>query len=1300
MPRPKRKDNPQTPATAYRHQAKRKHIPPAGLAAQGEIKETPKLQFAYNPHLPPVLRFDPTGKADQLPELLREATRRPLSPEEARLLAEALRNHEPWLEWAGKREKRSFEVEPVALHIHERISAQAILKVAARQDVQRDLFADPQLEYQKAVQFYEHDVDWANRMILGDSLQVMASLARREGLAGKVQMIYLDPPYGIKFASNFQPEIGRRDVKDKETDLTREPEMVKAYRDTWTLGVHSYLSYLRDRLILCRELLADTGSIFVQISDENVHRVRVMMDEVFGPENFSALITVRKTGGLGSSGLTPICDYLLWYGRDAAKLKFRRLFVDKEDSGTAEQYGMFMLPNGSITSAPDTPNARQWQATSVHTMYAGVLSCLYEFDCDGKHFKLPTNRQWSTTLPGMMRIYRAGRLFTEGNVPRFIRFLHDFPVQEITTLWADLMGSQNKIYVVQTAPKIIERCLLMTTDPGDLVLDPTCGSGTTAYVAEQWGRRWITIDTSRVALALARQRLLTARFDYYKLRRSDVPVASSSTVRITSPSGADAASTNATSTESVLRSYFDPERPIGFVRGGNLPHWRQEGVTYFVTWRTADSMPRERVEQWQREREEWLAQHPEPHSESEKAEYDRLFSERWEKWLDECHGECLLARPELKAVVESALRHFDGQRYRLDAFVVMPNHVHVLVTPLGAHRLSEIVQNWKSYTAHEINRRLGRKGSFWQKESFDHIVRSADEMERLRKYIRDNPKLLVEATSPSLPCVDSTSPSLPRLDSTCPSPSATAGSNAACQPSTSGSSCRVSGADTASTDSGGADPSGGVAASTSSSPSQGFVYKTVPHITLRSIAQNVALDAIFAKHEPVLEEKLKALNDALRLVTPELRQRLRAKLLEKEKREGKKAVTDADRRRWLLPPQNRAKDAYTTVPNDFEGWYEWEVPFDTDPDWPAALQEALRAYRAAWRAKMDEVNACIAAHAEQEELVDKPEIVRGVVRVSGPFTMEAVMPIEESLADETPIGGAPEELETFGDPEARSVPLPIRDGDVASTNAEAYLDKMLRLLKADGVRFPNNKVAKFSRLEPLTGAEFLHAEGEWTAENGTERRVAVSFGPQFGPVTAYQVENALRQAHRRGYDDLVFAGFSFDAAAQAAIQEDPNPKVRCHLAHIRPDVNMGDLLKTTPGAQIFTVFGTPRTKLIGPDKDGLYRVEMEGVDIYDPVNNVLLPTNADKVAAWFLDSDYDGRTFCITQAFFPDKSAWEKLARALKGVVDEAAFAALSGTVSLPFAPGPNRRVAVKVIDPRGNEVMAVHRLDRNVKYG
>lgn len=264
-------------------------------------------------------------------------------------------------------------------------------------------------------------------------------------------------------------------------------------------------------------------------------------------------------------------------------------------------------------------------------------------------------------------------------------------------------------------------------------------------------------------------------------------------------------------------------------------------------------------------------------------------------------------------------------------------------------------------------------------------------------------------------------------------------------------------------------------------------------------------------------------------------------------------------------------------------------------------------------------------------------------------------------------------------------------------NAEAYLDKMLRLLRADGVRFPNNKVLKFTRLEPC-GGEYLHAEGEWQNGDAQTRTVAVSFGPQFGPVTAFQVENALPLAMRRGFEDLVFAGFSFDGAAQATIQDDPNPRVRCHLAHIRPDVNMGDLLKETPNSQIFTVFGSPRSEL-RTTKDGLFVIEMQGVDIYNPVDNTILAANADKVAAWFLDTDYDGRTFCITQAFFPDKSAWDKLARALKGRIDEDKFAVLSGTVSLPFPAGTQKRAAVKVIDPRGNEVVRVHRLSGKEKH-
>ena len=325
----------QTAMSDYRHAAKRKNNPPAKIAAEGVVPAIPKAQYDYNPHLPPVLRFDTTGESDALPELLQAAQQRPLTPEEAQQLAAAVKNAQsPWLEWTAKREMPGFAVDPVALHIHERISTQAILRIAARQDVEKSLFADPEMDYREAVQFYRHDVDWANRMILGDSLQVMSSLARREDLAGKVQMIYMDPPYGIKFASNFQPEVGRRDVKDKDQDLTREPEMVKAYRDTWHLGVHSYLTYLRDRLIVARDLLADTGSIFVQISDENLHHVREIMDEVLGAENFCSLISFAKTTGQSSDLLPSTCDYLLWYARSRGDLKARRIYWQRGPGGS------------------------------------------------------------------------------------------------------------------------------------------------------------------------------------------------------------------------------------------------------------------------------------------------------------------------------------------------------------------------------------------------------------------------------------------------------------------------------------------------------------------------------------------------------------------------------------------------------------------------------------------------------------------------------------------------------------------------------------------------------------------------------------------------------------------------------------------------------------------------------------------------------------------------------------------------------------------------------------------------------
>ena len=1022
---PRRTTKTEAEVTDYRYDDKRTHIPPAALAGQGKVQELPSTRYSYDPHLPPVLRFDETGAEDALPDLLEEATQRALTADEAREVAAALRNHQPWLEWAGKRERAWFDVDPVALHIHERVAAQAILKLAERKPLQMALFADPELDYQQAVQFYRHEMDWANRLILGDSLLVMHSLARREDLAGKVQMIYMDPPYGIKFASNFQPFVGRRDVKDRDSDLTREPEQVKAYRDTWTLGVHSYLAYLRDRFIVAKELLKDSGSIFVQISDENVHRVRMLMDEVFGPENFCGEIAFRKTTGKGSAGLDSTYDILLWYAKDKSRLKYHQLYEGRSTQGdynlryveTTDGYRRTMSIEERFVPRLLPKDARPFRPNPL-TSQTPSESTTFEYEFEGQIF-IPGKGGWKTNLDGMRKLDFANRLLRAGNTLTYVRYLDDFPNKPINNIWDDTRQSgfgDPKIYVVQTMTRVIERCILMTTKPGDLVLDPTCGSGTTAYVAEQWGRRWITIDTSRVALALARQRLLTAKFDYYALQ-------------------------------------------------------------------------------------------------------------------------------------EKPQRHGDHREENLSALRV------------------SVVEN----------------------------------------------------------------------------------------------------------------------SEVKNSPSRGFVYKTAPHIMLKTIAQCTALDPVFATWEPVLDAKLAALNAALAGVSRETRATLRAKLQAKVRTEGKRAATDADKRRWRLPA--------LPSPESGEGpgvrWEHWQVPFDTDPDWPDALQATLKDYRAAWRAKMDEVNATIAASAPSEVLVDQPQVVRNVLRVSGPFTVEGVQPAEETLStDETDELG---ELETFPLTSVQSV-----------ENAAAYLETMIRLLRKDGVRFPDNKTVAFTRLDALPNS-ILHAEGEWaptqpSPEGSGLQHVAVSFGPQYGPITAKQVEDCLWAASRGGYDDVIFAGFTIDGAAQAVIQDDPNPRVRCHLAHIRPDVQMGDLLKDTPGSQLFTVFGLPRVK-VETTADGEIVVEMEGVDIYDPITNTLQATKAGKVAAWFLDGDYNGQTFCITQAFFPDSSAWDKLARALKSTVDPQRFAAFSSTRSLPFAPGKHRRIAVKVIDPRGNEVLRVVRVDGELTY-
>jgi adenine-specific DNA-methyltransferase len=456
------------------------------------------------------------------------------------------RDLDPQLVWRGKDEQdwSDLVVHAPPLYIQEKIHPKVLIDDLQRESTQRaisegtqtpDLFADfnglPRDA--RATEFYQHDANWTNRMILGDSLQVMASLAEREGLRGKMQCIYVDPPYGIKFNSNFQWSTTSRDVKDGKADqITREPEQVKAFRDTWRDGIHSYLTYLRDRLTIARDLLAKSGSIFVQIGDENVHRVRGLLDEVFGEQNFVSQVFFRTTSGLGASHLSGTGNFLLFYARDKESLKFRPLFLPsglEQDVGnrftrvqTNQLVRRVMNAKERARDAGALQNVEVYRHDNL-TSQSGGASTSFNYEYEGHVFRKGKGF-WKTNIEGMNRLMKAWRLgYPTPNSLAYVRFIDDFPVTPVTDLWTDTQTgafTDEKVYVVQTNAKVIERCVLMTTDPGDLVLDPTCGSGTTAYVAEQWGRRWITIDTSRVALALARARIMGARYPYYLLADS------------------------------------------------------------------------------------------------------------------------------------------------------------------------------------------------------------------------------------------------------------------------------------------------------------------------------------------------------------------------------------------------------------------------------------------------------------------------------------------------------------------------------------------------------------------------------------------------------------------------------------------------------------------------------------------------------------------------------------------------------------------------------------------------------------
>ncbi len=937
----------------------------------------PKKRRSKNPKRVEAIRHD-EAKRTNIPTAEYEAA---LDEEHARAMAVTFERGEPafmeeretrdpdldpQLVWRGKDQAdwSDLVVQAPPLYIQEKVHPKVliddlkrhskVLKEERVSQVQPDLFADfaPVPEGAERTEFYEHEGKWQNRMILGDSLQVMASLAEREGLRGKVQCIYVDPPYGIRFNSNFQWSTTTRDVKDGKPDhITREPEQVKAFRDTWRDGIHSYLTYLRDRLVVARDLLTESGSIFVQIGDENVHRVRALMDEVFGAENCIGVIPFRKkTMPLGTQFLEQMDDYIIWFARDREQAKYRPLFKQQSVEGDWH-YQWAQYEGGAVArlSRKQTRNhelvegdPRIYMLKSLEPsgpMAAGQ----FDFMFDGVVYAPPRNG-FATSEPGMYRLSKSERIAVDGHRLAYKLFADDYGVTALTSPWQDTIGPRDKSYVVQTSREVVKRCVLMVTDPSDLVLDPTCGSGTTAFVAEQWGRRWITIDTSRVSLALARARIMGARYPYYLLEDS----------------------------------------PEGRAKEGEVT--------------------------------------------------------RTEPRIGPTNGD---------------IRH-------------------------------------------------------------------------------------------------------------------------------------------------------------------GFVYQRVPHITLKSIANNAEIDVIWERFQEELEP---------------LRERLNAEV--------------------------------------GASWEEWEIPRDADDDW----NEAAKSAHAAWWAKrierQKEIDASIAAKADQEYLYDQPYEDKNAVRVAGPFTVESLSPHR--------IVGAGEDDEALD---------PVNQ---VEHDEDAFVSMILDNLKVAGVQQSSKEDRIiFSSLKPWPG-EYIAAEGRYVeGKEGRERRAGVFVGPEFGTVGRADLVAAAREATEAGFDVLVACAFGYDAHATEVIKLGKMPVLK---ARMNADLHMGGDLKTTEKANLFVLFGEPEVK-IEDGGDGQIQVRVLGVDVFDPTSGEVRSDDVDGIACWFVDTDYDEQSFFVRQAYFLGANdPYKSLKTTLRAEVDEDAWSSLHSDVSRPFPIPENGRIAVKVINHLGDEVMKVVRV-------
>ncbi|WP_249355626.1 DUF559 domain-containing protein [Chloracidobacterium aggregatum] len=1210
---------------------------------------------------------------------------------------------DPQLRWAGKDEHTSFEVPTVSLHVHERIDPRSIIEAVRRrngngQPTQPGLFEKERKEgLHQAIEFYKHKHNWSNRLIAGDSLLVMNSLLEKEGLAGEVQMIYIDPPYGIKYGSNFQPFVNKRDVKDgKDEDLTSEPEQIRAFRDTWELGIHSYLTYLRDRLLLARELLAESGSCFVQIGDENVHRVRCLMDEVFGAGNQMCIIPFIKTSGKGAKYLDVTNDYLLWYAKKVDKVRYSQLYQLRSKKTMDTAYNWIELPTGEFRKLTRTeldgeapiPEGMRFVSGAMISQSGGESS-RFPVEVSGETYLPSSGTFWKTNLEGMENLKRAQRLVVVGKTLTYKRYAEDFPVVAITNWWGDTKESTyaaDKVFVVQTYTKVIERCLLMTTDPGDLVFDPTCvRKGTRVWCVEDGGGGPPVVPPHAEVRSLP----------VYGEGRGGATLRPIESIQ---PG------------DWVLGHDGQPHRVVRVIRRpyrGKMIGIRHE-KTDATLWLSADH----KVLAKRRPRSlgghnDWLGIPPVLRGRSKTLRREMTPSER-KLWTVLRNGQTGFTFRR-----QHPIGRYIADFYSRDAQLV------VEVDGAAAHSSQETLAHDQARDAYlrglglEVLSNL--EGVYETIRRTCHLQLSVEKAEwveaqdlavgdwvffgpqRVAVRIAEIHTQETEEELYDLEVEDAHS----FITELCVVHNCGSGTAAyvaehwgrrwiTCDTSRVAITIARQRLMTAVFDYYElAHPEEGVGS--------GFKYKTVPHVTLKSIANNPDIDGIYARLHPAVEAALAELNAALKLPSPD----------------GRGAggesyprfkVTTGGRSGHFV--DFAAPDAETfTMPAGqvvkVNELVEWEVPFEFPADWPEAARAPFDRFHQARRALQTAIDAAIARHAPQETLYDQPFVDKKKVRVTGPFTVEAVpapavKSVDELLADVGATGQSPLQADT-------SI---ARSGE--TLRQAEWRNELLRA----GIRGKNGQYIRFARLEPLPGCRWLHAEGETRpSHEGADSvretgpaydpmRVVVSFGPEHAPLEQRQVERAWEEARMLVPKPalLLFAAFQFDPEAAKDIDEMKPELAGMQFLKVQMNADLltDDLKKKRASNESFWLIGQPDVEVqritSGSDKDKL-RVVVHGFDYYNTKTGNVESGGADKIAVWLLDTDYDGRSLYPRQVFFPmagEREGWAKLAKSLKAEIDEERIEAYRGTVSLPFAPGEHKRIAVKIVDDRGIESLKV----------